>query len=177
MATATFERLKRRKRPRKRRRPCEGWQVDRVLDLRESDPLYLEQAFCGRCGRELRYIHVLSHAEWSKLMFAGAVCAGHLVHGYDPHRAERKLLNLPRRRAKFLSTKNWKISARGNPYRKTKTYTATIFPNAEGPGRWKVCLHLSETAETIFSPGSYYTQQEAKEDAFGELATQLGWVE
>jgi len=102
--------------------PHKGWELDTVIDLNLDEGfVFGEYEDCEFCGQEqIRYVHLLSHADYSKTIRVGCICSERLTDDYvRPRRLERSLRNRASRRQAWLK-KKWKLSRKGNTYLKTK---------------------------------------------------------
>ena len=73
---------------------------------------------CEMCGNEcVRYVHVMEHPDHPEQLEVGCVCAEKMAAGYDGKDVERGLKNRAKRRANWPRN-GWRLSARGNYYRK-----------------------------------------------------------
>ncbi|MEO9475104.1 MAG: hypothetical protein ABJ004_12365 [Cyclobacteriaceae bacterium] len=110
--------------------PHKGWSLDTVYDIRDDGQTEEETNYeaCMMCGNEkIRYVHVLSHPEYSQQMKVGCNCAEKMTDDYiNPTRYERNLRNKSARRQNWLKT-NWKFSRQGDYYLKRDGHILIIF--------------------------------------------------
>ena len=115
--------------------PHKGWTLKDVIDLHIDECCsYGDYEDCEFCGQEqIRYVHIISHPEYSKIIRVGCICAEHLTNDYvKPREIENKLRNRAARRQNWLKRK-WKFSQKGSVYLKTKDgYHVGCFPVEEG---------------------------------------------
>lgn len=115
--------------------PHKGWTLSDVVDLQFDEGRSLgEYDECEFCGQEqIRYVHMLTHSDYVGEMRVGCVCAEHLTADYvNPKRREGELRNRAARREKWTH-RAWKLSAKGNPYLKTRDgHHIVVFPAASG---------------------------------------------
>lgn len=102
--------------------PKKGWTLLSVTDMRgdDEDEDY-QYPNCGYCDHpDIRYVHLLSHAEFSETIEVGCVCAEYLTDDYvNPKARERAAKSRAAKRMRFLNTKRWKVIA---PYFKLLKY-------------------------------------------------------
>jgi hypothetical protein len=118
--------------------PHKGWQLDDVIDLRlDKGRHYGEYAICEFCGKEqIRFVHLLSHVAYPTAIRVGCVCCERLTEDYiTPRQRESQLRTRAARRERWLDG-IWKISRKGNEYRKTRDgHHVVVF--SVGRGRFK----------------------------------------
>lgn len=105
--------------------PRKGWFCEGVEDLGEPEHK------CEMCGNPaVRYVHLLSHPDHESLK-VGSVCASHMVVGYDAKGAEARCRTEAQRLENFL-TKGWRVSAKGNLWRKKRGRRIVVGRNRMG---------------------------------------------
>ena len=89
--------------------PQSGWQCCSMADLGKPDQV------CEMCGKErVRHVHVMEHAEYSKKLRVGSVCAQKMEkYGIDPKLCEARMKSRIQRLSSFLRL-DWDISQNGN---------------------------------------------------------------
>jgi hypothetical protein len=158
-----------------------GWRPIKAVDLRRHGNTL---GRCQKCGRQgIRFLHTVAHED-SRQLEVGSECARNLCYGYDPEREEAKLKTLWTRRSNWL-TRNWATSWKGN---QTLTFTATVstatpIPSKEEvrvtvfrdqySGGYKVSIGVNK--EVMYLQQTFATQDEAKLEAFDQIADALGW--
>jgi hypothetical protein len=104
--------------------PDKGWTCKEVIDKYGESRFFTFNAQigefyekCQACGKEnIRYVHVMKHPEYPKLLRVGSICAGHMEDNSDaPKERERKVTNRQNLKMNFLS-KDWKYSKNDNQY-------------------------------------------------------------
>jgi hypothetical protein len=104
--------------------PDKGWTCKEVIDKYGESRFITFNAQmgefyekCQACGKEnIRYVHVMKHPEYPKLLRVGRVCAGHMEGNNDaPNERERKIISRQKLKMNFLS-KDWKYNKNGNLY-------------------------------------------------------------
>jgi len=112
--------------------------------------------------QEVRYVHTMEHDDYPDLLEVGCDCAGRMEEDRKrARRRERVLKNRGRRRANWLSSKKWKVSAKGNDWIKTPDHRVIIRSAGQ---RWTFTVvdqHAAHHDSTTFS-----TADEAKLAAF-----------
>lgn len=113
--------------------PHKGWNHVNVIDMGEA----IEK--CQMCGKEdIRYVHIMEHADYVEDLRVGCVCAEKMSNDYDrPREKEQKLRNRAARRTKWL-TRTWRVSAKGNPFLNIESYNITVFPTKYGKWGYKI---------------------------------------
>jgi hypothetical protein len=130
--------------------PKRGWALVNSFDALEEGEGDLQ--ICEMCEiQEIRYVHVMVHPGYAPgQLECGCICAG--VMSGDPARVvetEARLRQLAGRRARWLSRKSWKVSARGNSYINDRELNGVVYPGQGGFGfriehrQTKRCLLVS----------------------------------
>lgn len=137
--------------------PKHGWLCDFVDDLKDSCD-FENYADCWMCGHEqIRYVHHLRHSKYPDVIEVGCVCAGKLTGDVQAAKdREHKLRNRAARRSKWL-TRNWKISAKGNPRLKVGGMYVTVYQRGN---------LYTYSIEGEFASNNYPTEDAAKLAAF-----------
>jgi hypothetical protein len=121
--------------------PHRGWRLDDVVDLRfEEGRRFGEYADCEFCGKErIRFVHILSHEMYPCPIRVGCICSEHLTEDYvTPRQRENRLRTRAARRESW-ARRTWKISRKGNEYRKTRDGRhVVIFRVANGRFKCKI---------------------------------------
>ncbi len=108
--------------------PKSGWTCVEVIDvLTVVDPLNPETIACEICSRSLRWSHIIEHPAWPERLITGCCCAARLCSGYDARAAEQRAMNQAASRERFIAPKQWKRSAKGNWWRRSRGRVVTIF--------------------------------------------------
>jgi hypothetical protein len=106
--------------------PHKNWQFVNVIDTGTAEET------CEMCGNErIRYVHSMTHSNWSGPLRVGCVCAEKMTDDYvNPRKRERVLRNAAAKRLRdkkreraekeehrqAILAARWKDSVRGNPY-------------------------------------------------------------
>jgi hypothetical protein len=151
--------------------PHKGWICINVHDLGEPS------AICEMCEvQEIRYVHTLEHPDYPTALEVGCVCAEHMEGDYvGPRRREATLKNAAARRARWL-TRQWKMSAKGNPYLNVDGINIVLFQLADGSWSGRITNRPTQASET--SRRRYASLDEAKLAAFDGmvfLRKERGW--
>src|SRR5262245_48839677 len=88
------------------------WTFREIVDAKADSPTGVSN--CERCGRSIRWVHVLARSQDGSHLYVGCCCAVRLCDDYDAKAAERKAKNRAQRKHRFLDLAHWKIS-RNNP--------------------------------------------------------------
>lgn len=148
--------------------PTTGWSPSGpVLDAKTGDPG--ASARCELCGTKIRWVHLLEHPAFHRVIECGCCCAARICDFYDAVEAETSAMNRAQRLARFLDPEKWKESQSGNPTRTVENgkFRATIFSRA---GRWSYCVS-KKGGESKF-PDSFFpysSKREALIAAFDRL--------
>lgn len=118
-------------------------------------------------SQEIRYVHYMQHPKYYGLIGAGCDCAAKMSDDYATaleagKSRERTAKSRAKRRATWLG-RNWKISAKGNPYLKADGFVITVFRK---DGRWRAFIQDNVSENKRFSQRSFSTEDEAKVAAF-----------
>jgi hypothetical protein len=134
--------------------PHKGWKLVGVVDLHEEKGLnYGEYEDCQFCSHEqIRYVHILKHAELEDFIRVGCVCACGLTNDYvEPKRRERILRNQAARRSRFPNRVSWRTNRQGGKTMKWKQFRITVGLKKRG---FKVWINGVEG-------GRYYDEEKA----------------
>lgn len=144
--------------------PHKGWRCDDVIDLGGDGPMDDDDyATCEMCDKErIRYVHVMSHPRVPKSIDVGCVCAGKMSGDYEGARQrERVLRNKAARRSNWLK-RNWRVSAKGNPYLNIDDFNIGVHKSG---AKWG--YRIGKT----FSADRFPTEDEAKLALFEAFST------
>lgn len=148
-------------------RPQTGWQPVQVLDGDTfAGPCW--PPLCERCGRKLRWVHVVTHVHWELDLHVGCCCANQLCgDDYDARTAERSVISRAARLTTFLRDDRWYRNFKGNVVRRPICgATVTIFPSRNGLG-YACCVYSKTSAPAFGRPVA--TIEAAKAEAFDLL--------
>ncbi len=97
--------------------PHKGWTLVDCVDLAEesSDDEEIKYETCEMCHNErIRYVHILTHPNYSGEMRVGRDCACKMTEDYEtPQENERRLRNRSARQRNFLK-QEWFRNSNGN---------------------------------------------------------------
>lgn len=150
--------------------PHKGWICTSVEDLEQPS------AICQMClAAEIRYAHCMKHQDYPQKLMVGCICAEHMAEGYDGKAAEKVVRTRSRRLAAW-SAANWKESKSGSSiYRKTGDgFVVIVFWNDHSyrrpiRGDYGYCIKRNGCEEALDVDGDFYTEEEAKREAFASL--------
>lgn len=129
--------------------PHRGWKYDienPIIDVAGEDPGNYQT--CEMCGNErVRYIHVMTHPDFSRPLHVGCICAEKMTQDYtNPRRYEANFKNKQKRKITFMK-KEWTRNRKGNSVIKYKGKIITIMQSRyntwqygvifDGKGYWK----------------------------------------
>lgn len=134
--------------------PHDGWSCTDVIDL--GEPV----GTCKMCGHQIiRYVHIMMHPEYPRVIGAGCVCAGKMEG--DVKRArdrENAFKNRLARIETFLKIP-LKRSRNGNEYIKYKNEIITVIKDKFKEGNYKTAFRNNFSS-------SHQTKEDALLDAF-----------
>lgn len=145
--------------------PHRGWVCVGIEDLEEPSQI------CEMCESvEIRYVHYMEHPNYSETLGVGCICAEHMEDDYvNPRRREKQLRSKSRRRQTW-SKRQWRISAKGNPYLNTEGFNLTIFRESDQRGQfWGLRVTHRETGASQLGRRRYTSEDEAKKAALDAL--------
>ena len=118
---------------------------------------------CEMCEwQEVRYVHKMEHDDYPGVLEVGCDCAGYMEQDRErAKRRDRDVKSRARRRAAWLSSKKWKISAKGNDWLKTPDHRVIVRPAAD---RWTFTIAGQDSAH--HDSRTFATPDEAKLAAF-----------
>lgn len=138
--------------------PHKGWSLIDVIDVREDWQSEEETDYkaCMMCGNEkIRYVHLLEHPDIDEQFEVGCVCAEKMTNDYyNPLRREKELRNRTNRRNNWLK-RDWRTSAKGNPFLKMDGHNIGIYYD-------KKTAQYKCRVDDIFGKKGYPTTREAK---------------
>ncbi|MCG8625184.1 MAG: hypothetical protein MJE68_24700 [Proteobacteria bacterium] len=151
--------------------PHKGWNCVGVTDLESPS------AICQMCERKrIRYVHYMEHPDYDVTLAVGCVCAGNMEEDYVAAKnREKGLVSNARRKEKWLQ-RNWKISAKGNSYIKTRDgFHVVTYKKYDGT--WGARITNCMTGEVQMSKGIYSTEDAVKLAAFDAMVflKKRGW--
>jgi hypothetical protein len=112
----------------------------------DEEPDFSDYESCEMCGHyPIRFVHTLEHEEWLSPVDVGCICAGHLTEDYaTPQLREKELRGRAAARTRWLK-RQWRISAKGNLWRRVNCRFLCVFYDPDGQG-WRACIdqHFSQ---------------------------------
>lgn len=138
--------------------PKRGWFCLSVYDNGTPD------VECGMCEDQMcRYVHVMNHPRFDDQIEVGCICAGYMEGWFDgggeAKNREKVLRNRATRRSKWL-TRQWKLTAKGNPKVKVDGQTIAIF---------RAGNMYSFIIDGVRSQSNFQSENDAKYGAFDYL--------
>jgi hypothetical protein len=120
------------------------------------------------CERQqIRYVHVMEHAEFPQRIRAGCVCAGNMESDtVAAKEREHRAKSLEARRRRWVE-KVWRVSRRGNPFLNVDRFNVALFRKE---GAWSGRIEDKTSGKTIFAKRRYADQNAAKLAAFDAVA-------
>jgi len=145
--------------------PHRGWKCVGVEDLEEPAQL------CEMCESvEIRYVHFMEHPNYPETLGVGCICAEHMEGDYGKPRNREKQLRSKSRRRQTWSNRQWRISAKGNPYLNTEGFNLTVFPASDQRGQfWGLRVTHRENGTSQLGRRRYASEADAKKAALDAL--------
>ena len=113
--------------------------------------------------QSIRYVHYMTHPDYSDELEVGCVCAGHMEQDYEAARhRERSIKNSARRRSRWLN-RTWATSSKGNPYLNTDGFNIVLYKQGN---QWTGAIADRATGEKTQARRRYATLDQAKLAAF-----------
>jgi hypothetical protein len=144
--------------------PHRGWTCVDIEDLGEPSVI------CEMCeSQEIRYVHHMEHLDYGTLA-TGCVCAGHMEGDLVAARTrEASMQSRTGKRKRWLS-RNWKISAKGNPWLRAEGFRITVY---ERGGGWATTVSVEDNSAVYHARRNWPTIEQAKLAAFDHLTRLL----
>lgn len=147
--------------------PHKGWICVGVFDLGTD----IEREICEMCEtQEIRFVHSMEHPNYPVALAVGCVCAGHMEEDSEgARRRESAVRNTASRKSRWLSRK-WKVSAKGNPYLRTRDgFHVVVFPANPTRTQWGGKVEDTTNGRKIFARQTFPSQDAAKLAAFDTI--------
>lgn len=146
--------------------PHRGW---RCVDIED---LTYPSAICEMCeSQQIRFAHHMEHPNYSGTLVVGCVCAGHMEGDVAAARVREKTMKTRAGKRKRWLSRNWKTSAKGNPWLNADGYRITVYPRGGG---WAATIAAREEPSTVYhSRRNFPTREEAKLAAFDHISRLL----
>ena len=130
--------------------PHKGWECVEMIDLGPDS-----QEDCQMCGKEnIRYVHVMKHENYGKILDVGCICAGKMTNDYEGSRQrDQAFRNKISRRNKWL-VREWRISRKGNPFLNLRNHNVGCHQTKNGEWGFRI--------DEDFSNKTYATLDDAK---------------
>lgn len=93
---------------------------------------------CGKCHKELRYAHMITHLTWG-IMIVGAQCCDKLMDSMIGSESHAELLNHSDLRKAFIDSSKWHASTDGKESIQREGIAIQIEPTEVG--NFRVCLN------------------------------------
>jgi hypothetical protein len=145
--------------------PHKGWHCVDIEDLGEP------QATCEMCeSQTIRYVHHMEHPSFQGALAVGCVCAGHMEGDQSAARGrEASMRGRTSKRARWL-TRNWRMSAKGNPTIKADGFRVTVYVRGQG---FAATVAAQDGNGLYHARRNYPTVDEAKLAAFDHITRLL----
>lgn len=102
--------------------PHKGWSCVDIEDLEKPS------LTCEMCeSQTIRYVHYMSHPEYSEELKVGSICAGHMEQDLQSAKKRDDFLKSRASKRKRWLSRNWKTSKKGNDYLKVDGYLVTVY--------------------------------------------------
>ena len=110
-----------------------------------------------------RYIHYMEHAQYSKILEVGCVCAGQMEENLSEAKKRDDFMKSRSGKRKRWLSRKWKTSQKGNDYIKVDGYIITVFLRN---GSWHAVIKSEDDNFEKFSRRSYKSKEEIKIASF-----------
>ncbi len=121
--------------------PHKGWVLEGIEDIKADciGDRSFEYEICEMCQHErIRYVHILSHPNYDRVLRVGCDCACRMTEDYDtPFELERRAKNRANRMCNFLK-QEWVLNSKGNYVLRYKGYNITAIKRN---GSWGFCYN------------------------------------
>jgi hypothetical protein len=145
--------------------PHRGWRCVDIEDL--GSP----QVECEMCeSQTIRYVHYMQHPDFAEVLGVGCICAGHMEGDIAKARSREASMRSRTGKRKRWVSRQWRISANGNPWIRADGYRVTIFPRGGG---WATAVSSEDECLVRYSRRNYPSQEEAKLAAFDCITGRL----
>lgn len=143
--------------------PHKDWRCVGEFDAKEE---FGDLVTCEMCEKqEIRFVHVMEHAQHDQTLNCGCVCASHMSgDSKNAEAREKKMRSRASRRSNFPKRKGWKVSAKGNPYMKADGVNIVIARNRDG--LYRVGAKNVWVQDFSWSGEGWQTVEKAKMAAF-----------
>ena len=113
--------------------PHKGWVLIDFEDIKD-DP-NAEYETCEMCGNErIRYIHILAHPDYERVMRVGCNCAEKMTDDYTTHREHENYMRKRAARRKNFMKQGWYRNQKGNWILNYKGFRITAIERNGGYG-------------------------------------------
>lgn len=111
--------------------PHKGWSCVGTDDL---GPARENWQTCEMCeAMEIRYVHSMTHPDYPGQLDCGCVCAGNMEQDLKAARdREASMKKSAKQRTAFPRRKEWRVSAKGNPWIRHNGWSVTVFGRGSG---------------------------------------------
>ena len=143
--------------------PHKGWVCIDIEDLGSPDHV------CEMCElADVRYVHVMKHANYAATLRVGCICAGHMEENLvGARKREATFKTLCGRRARWLA-REWNRSRAGNQYLNVDGFNVVVFRVGGG---WSARLSLRDEDgdEESHKLRTFATEEQVKLATFDAL--------
>lgn len=136
--------------------PRKGWRCVYVYDTRDGEVYGEEPEYttCEMCDHyPVRYVHVMEHPEYGRTVEAGCECAEKMEREYAAAKKRDATLKKRATIRKTWLSRGWRLSQRGNPWKKYQRHHLVVFHRGT---QWGYSINGN------FSDRSFDTEDEAK---------------
>ena len=90
---------------------------------------------CEMCEvQDVRYVHVMTHANYAGPPCVGCICAGHMEENLVGFRLREDAFKASRSRRERWLSQEWRVSRAGNEYLNTDGFNVVVYPVRGGSG-------------------------------------------
>jgi hypothetical protein len=141
--------------------PHKGWTCVDIEDVGSPDHV------CEMCEvQDVRYVHVMEHANYGETLRVGCICAGHMEENLVGARLREDAFKASRSRRDRWLSRSWRTSRAGNQYLNTDGFNVVVYPVSNGFG---ARIEQRETEWGRMSKRRYATEEHAKLAAFDAM--------
>jgi hypothetical protein len=141
--------------------PHKGWTCVDIEDL--GSPAHV----CEMCEvQDVRYVHIMEHANYAGPLRVGCICAGHMEENLVGARLREDAFKASRSRRDRWLSRSWRTSRAGNQYLNTDGFNVVVYPVSAGFG---ARIEHRETGWGRTSKRHYATEEHAKLAAFDAM--------
>jgi hypothetical protein len=121
-------------------------------------------------SQTIRYVHHMQHDNYPDVLQIGCVCAGNMEGDLASARSRETSMQSRARKRKSWLSRNWRVSAKGNPWIKADGFRVTVYQRGAG---WAATVAAADESSLQHSRRNYQTIDQAKLAAFDHITRLL----